>query len=61
MTPAVKLQADLLEHFKGQTFTPGDPFAELLARTHELLTELDERQSGPQFIAIPRLKLGREE
>lgn len=62
MTPAAKLQADLREHFKGQSFGPGNAWLDLLPRLYEALDELDTRQQdGPAFRAVPRLKLGREE
>lgn len=57
MTPAAKLSADLREHFKGQSFGPGNPWQDLLPRLYDALDELDHRQQeGPSFIAIPRLK-----
>lgn len=62
MTPAAKLHADLREHFRGQTFGPGNPWADLLPRLNEALDRLERyEEGGPAFIAIPRLKLGREE
>lgn len=62
ITPAAKLQADLREHFKGQSFGPGNAWLDLLPRLYEALDELDTRQQdGPAFRAVPRLKLGKEE
>lgn len=62
MTPAAKLQADLREHFRGQSFGPGNAWQDLLPRLYEALDRLERyEEGGPAFRAVPRLKLGREE